>query len=144
MDWAGCLHSAHPGCAAAASCIPASSAASQDFQQHPRIQGCSAALQATHRKNHLGTCAPGAFGFFPQWQWGSDTWAVFYPQARFGKGFSRPFAQNLLCHSWIHPNFLLHGGGGALHQGFPGQESASPSRLANPRPAQFPSHWNID
>lgn len=41
----------------------------------------------TQTKPCLGTCAPGAFGFFPSPAVGNDTRAVIDHQARFGKGF---------------------------------------------------------
>lgn len=86
MDWAGCLQSAqsaglllpHPGIS---SSIPGSPAASRD-----RGMLCSFSGNA-QTKPCLGTCAPGAFGFFPSPAVGNDTCAVIDHQARFGKGF---------------------------------------------------------
>lgn len=124
-----CLQSAQAGCAPAALCIPGSSAASQDSEML-----CSLSGNTQEKKPSSWHLCSRCFGVFFPVAVGSDTCAVVYPQARFGEGFSRP---------QIHSHFLLDGGGGALHQDFPGQASASPSRLAKPSPAQFSSHWNI-
>lgn len=70
----------------------------QDLQQHPRIEGSSAAYQdsgllcnflgSTHYKTHLGTCAPGDLDLvFFQCQWAVTFVQLFIPRQGLGRAF---------------------------------------------------------
>lgn len=72
----------------------------QDLQQHPRIQGYSAAFQVTQRKKHvLAPVLQVLFSFSPRWQWAVTPVQLFIPRQGLGRAF--PGHGSILISFWV-------------------------------------------